>query len=165
MDFNSTEELKQFGFKGFLKMRDLFTNSSAVPKRMGVYLVLRESSEPVQFLTVGSGGFFKGKNPNVSIQELKANWVDGSAVVYIGKAGADGKKATLQSRLRQYFRFGQGKNVGHWGGRLIWQIQGAEDFLVCWKETPDEAPREVEAQLIREFTSQFLKRPFANLTD
>jgi hypothetical protein len=165
MDFNSTDDLKQFGFKGFLKMQELFVNSSSIPKRMGVYLVLRESKDPIRFLTVGSGGFFKGRNPNVTEEMLKSNWVDDSAVVYIGKAGATGKKATLQSRLRQYFGFGQGRNIGHWGGRLIWQIEKAEDLVICWKETDDEEPREVEARLIRQFTSQFSKRPFANLKD
>ena len=68
------------------------------------------------FLT---GEFFKGKNPNVVLDELKKNWIDDTLVVYIGKAGGGNSKATLKSRLRQYFGFGQGKSIGHWGGRLI----------------------------------------------
>lgn len=72
------------------------------------------------FCEVGTAGFFKGKNPNVSIQELNSNWIDGEHIVYIGKA------TELCRRLRQYMSFGQGKNIGHWGGRYIWQIPRME---------------------------------------
>ncbi|MDD3195392.1 MAG: hypothetical protein PHU68_06285 [Paludibacter sp.] len=30
--------------------------------------------------------FFKGKNPNVSLDELAYNWVDGANIMHIGKA-------------------------------------------------------------------------------
>jgi hypothetical protein len=92
-------------------------------------------------------------------------WVDDTIVVYIGKAGKDGSSATLQSRLRQYFGFGQGKNVGHWGGRLIWQLKNSADLVVCWKALPTADPRTVEAELIQDFASKFSNRPFANLAD
>lgn len=71
-----------------------------------------------EFLSHGTGGFFKGKDPNVSITELETNWVENTCVVYIGKAGT-----TLQKRLNQYLKFGNGQNIGHWGGRYIWQIK------------------------------------------
>jgi hypothetical protein len=47
---------------------------------------------------------------------LIANWVDGAEVVYIGKADQ------LKRRLTQFADFGGGKPIGHWGGRLIWQL-------------------------------------------
>jgi len=118
-----------------------------------------------EFLTVGTGGHFKGKNPNVPISVLKANWVEDTLVVYIGKAGKDGSSATLQSRLRQYFGFGQGRDIGHWGGRLIWQLKNSADLVVCWKALPANDPRTVEADLIQQFVAKFSKRPFANLAD
>ena len=164
MNFKEIEEIKKEGFAGFKPMRELFKDSSVVPQERGVYMVINLSKEK-EFLTVGTGGFFKGKNPNVSIQTLESNWVENSIVVYIGKAGGEGSGATLQSRLGQYFRFGQGKNVGHYGGRLIWQLKNSADLVVCWKELPTEDPRTVKSELIREFVSQFSKRPFANLTD
>lgn len=77
----------------------------------GVYLVIYLGDDKPLFCEVGTGGFFKGKNPNVSIQELNSNWIDGEHIVYIGKA------TELCRRLRQYMSFGQGKNIGHWGGR------------------------------------------------
>lgn len=164
MDFNDIEQIKKAGFTGFKTMQELFKDSSLIPKIKGVYLVLNPTKIS-EFLTVGTGGHFKKKNPNVSVSELKANWVEGTIVVYIGKAGKDGSSATLQSRLRQYFGFGQGKNVGHWGGRLIWQLKNSADLVVCWKALPAADPRTVEAHLIQDFVSKFSNRPFANLAD
>jgi len=165
MNYSNIEEVKKAGYTGFRSMGELFVDSSMLPKIRGVYLVLYPSGKSPEFLTVGTGGHFKGKNPNVSVAKLKENWVDGTIVLYIGKAGKDGSAATLQSRLRQYFSFGQGGNVGHWGGRLIWQLKNSKDLIVCWKALPTEDPRTVEATLIKQFVSRFGKRPFANLSD
>jgi len=163
MDFNSIDDIKNTGFIGFKRIGKLFADDSLIPTTRGVYMVLYTSSEPPVFLEKGSGGFFKGKNPNVSIAELKSNWVNDTQVVYIGKAGKESGSATLKSRLRQYFQFGQGRDIGHYGGRLIWQIQNFSDLLVCWKELPDEDPREVEYALLSEFMKRYNKLPFANL--
>ena len=137
-----------------------------IPAQMGVYVVLREKNSIPMFLTEGTGGLFKGKNPNVSLAELKENWVEGTQVVYIGKAGGSGSSATLQKRLSQYMRFGQGANVGHWGGRYIWQLADSRDLVVCWKTLANEAPRDVERKMIADFKAAHAgKRPFANLKD
>lgn len=158
MTFNDIEEIKKNGFTGFKKMSDLFLDSSMLPDNKGVYLIFNADNKPVEFLTVGSGGYFKGKNPNISLVELKANWVDNTKVVYIGKA------TSLKLRLRQYFSFGQGKNIGHYGGRLIWQLKYSKDLLVCWKVLSTD-PREYEVELIQQFVSIYGCRPFANLKD
>jgi hypothetical protein len=158
MTFDDIDELKKNGFIGFRKMSELFLDSSMLPDINGVYIVLNSENRPADFLTIGTGGFFKGKDPNVSLVELKSNWVENTKVVYIGKA------TSLKSRLRQYFNFGQGKNVGHYGGRLIWQLKYSNELLVCWKPLTSD-PREYEADLIRQFVFKFRKRPFANLKD
>jgi len=156
MTFNNIEVLKKAGFIGFKKMSDLFVDSSMLPDGSGVYLILNSDNKSAEFLAVGSGGHFKGKNPNLSITELKSNWVDNTKVVYIGKA------TSLKSRLRQYFGFGQGRNIGHYGGRIIWQLKYSRDLLVCWKAITTD-PREFEADLIRQFVAIYGHRPFANL--
>ena len=120
MDFNDSKALLSSGFEGFETIGNLWSDKSIIPREIGVYLVISNSSS-ISFLVPGVGGFFKGKNPNVDEDTLKDNWVASSKVVYIGKAGSSTGKATLRSRLGQYLRFGQGANVGHWGGRLIWQ--------------------------------------------
>lgn len=161
------ELLETLGFEGFKSMSELMAGAKTqIPAQMGVYVVLRESDSEPSFIEEGSGGFFKGKNPNVSVSELHSNWVEGTSIVYIGKAGGMGSSATLNKRLGQYLRFGQGANVGHWGGRYIWQLQDSRDLIVCWKTLSSDEPREVEQQMINEFKSQHSgMRPFANLTD
>lgn len=164
MDFNSLEEIKKNGFIGFKTIGELCIDSDILPKKKGVYLVLHLVKKPV-FLINGTGGFFKGKNPNVQIDELNNNWVKNSKVVYIGKAGGNLSKATLHSRLKQYLDFGRGKSVGHWGGRYIWQISNSNELVICWKELDKEEPNIIESGLIKIFSDKYGKRPFANLKD
>ena len=158
MTFNNIEEIKEEGFIGFKKMSELFLDSSILPDNNGVYLVLNLDNKSAKFLKIGSGGYFKGKDPNISSAELEANWVENTKVVYIGKA------TSLRSRLRDYFRFGQGKNIGHYGGRLIWQLEYSSDLVVCWKSLTTN-PREFEVDLIKQFITLFGCRPFANLAN
>lgn len=158
MQFDNIEELNNNGFIGFIKMKDLFVDSSILPEKNGVYLVIKPQEISNEFLEIGTGGFFKGKNPNVSITELKDNWVDKSKVVYIGKA------TSLKKRLKQYIGFGQGKNIGHYGGRLIWQLKYSKELIVCWKILGSD-PGVYESQLIQQFKLIYGKRPFANLKD
>lgn len=158
-DFNDINHLKDIGFKGFITKGELFKDSSMIPVDGGVYLVLNMDSESPMFLGIGTGGNHKNKNPNVSLDVLKENWVDGVKVVYIGKA------TSLRTRLRAYFAFGQGKKASHYGGRLIWQLANSRGLIVCWKSLPNENPAEVETLLIKTFKGQFNKRPFANLKD
>ena len=165
MNFNIIDDIKKAGFVGFKTMQELFVDSSQLPSIKGVYLVLNPDTKVPAYLQVGTGGHFKGKNPNVTIQELKSNWVDKTIVVYIGKAGSDTSSATLKSRLKQYFGFGQGKNIGHWGGRLIWQLATSNNLVVCWKTLPNEDQRTFEGKLIKDFVTQYGNRPFANLAD
>ena len=50
-------------------------------------------------------------------------------------------------------KFGAGDPVGHRGGRLVWQLQGAEELLVCWQTVQHDNPRNVERELIQAFKS------------
>lgn len=134
-----------------------------VPKERGVYVITRTSSEAPKFCEVGTGGFFKGKDPNVSIEELAKKWYYGNdRIVYVGRANynednpkATKCKSTLQSRIKEYMRFGHGKNVGHKGGRYIWQLADAEELEVWYKVCNN--PQTVESELIEKYN------PFANL--
>ncbi|MBS3910169.1 MAG: hypothetical protein KGZ93_11220 [Actinobacteria bacterium] len=166
MDFSDMSEIKRIGFVGFKTMSELFADSSVIPKIKGIYVVLCVDGKKPEFLKVGTGGHYRGKNPNISILGLENEWVEGAYAVYIGKAGGGTSDSTLNSRLNQYFSFGQGKNVPHWGGRLIWQLKNSRDLFVCWKPLPYDEPREIERDLIRDFKVQYNeKRPFANLRD
>lgn len=135
MNFNSKKEIEEYGFEGFKSVADLWNNKNSIPKSKGVYMILDPNYHNPQFIAPGVGGFFKGKNPNVPIKVLQSNLVPNSYVIYIGKAGSMSGSATLNSRLGQFLRFGQNKNVGHWGGRYIWQIRKHSELIFCWKPT------------------------------
>jgi len=165
MDFANIEHLKEAGFTGFKRMGELFKDNSAIPREKGVYLVLNLNTDPGEFLPVGTGGFFKGKNPNVPIDILKSKWVENAIVLYIGRTGKVGSKRTLHARLIELLKFGQGINIGHWGGRYIWQLKNSGDLVVCWKALPTEDPSVVKSDLIRQFVFKHSTRPFANLAD
>ena len=175
MKFGSIEDLKKAGFKRFVPVSQLKSDriyaycdrqADAELDRPGVYMVRTDDSEPV-FVPEGCGGHFKGKNPNVSVDELQANWVNETCVVYIGKAGGRSSKATLRKRIGQYIRFGSGEPVGHWGGRYIWQLEDADNLLFCWRAAKEwEDAEGLESDLIADFKVQHGGfRPFANLKD
>jgi hypothetical protein len=126
-----------------------------LPEASGVYVVLRASSGRPEFLAVGGGGWWKGNDPTVSIERLESRWVDGTPTLYIGKA------KSLRERVGELLRFSDGEAVRHWGGRLLWQLGGAQDFLLGWREEPDFGG--VETDLIDEFLDHFGQLPFANL--
>ena len=133
----------------------------AIPDKPGVYAVLRMNNCPPKFLRKSTGGRFKGKDPSVSIPTLRKKWVENASVLYVGQSGGKGGDATLRSRIERYLDFGKGENVGHWGGRYIWQLEEANDLLLCWKPSSD--PRGLEKRLIGKFEKIYGRLPFANL--
>ena len=156
------DALKQQGFVGFKKVSELMvTNCSDVPAVQGVYVVLHEGTEAPVFLKDGTGGAFKGQNPNSDISKLNANWVEDTQIVYIGMT-----QDTLKKRLSPYIRFGQGDAVAHWGGRFIWQMKDSRDLIICWKPMPIGDAAKEESDMIQSFKQAHGgKRPFANLRD
>lgn len=152
------ENYRKDGFTGFVPVSKLRSAASLLPDSGGVYIVVRDSDNSPEFLANGTGGFFKGKNPNVGLEELESNYVAGSKVVYIGKA------TSLKKRVSQLLRFGAGSAVGHWGGRYLWQLADSDNLLIAWKTTPTTDPRAEEIKMLEEFVSRHGKLPFANLT-
>lgn len=150
------EQLVRQGFQGFVPISVLRDGAHReLPSCSGVYAIVRQAETAPVFLERSPGGWFKGKDPTVSAYELKQKWVDASPVLYYGKANV------LSRRIKQYLDFGAGKPIGHWGGRLIWQVEASDEFEVAWM--PCENPRGVESSLIQAFLANHGKLPFANL--
>jgi len=160
MNFTREGILKE-GFVGFHIIESFIRSGySEVPNKPGNYIVFRSETPEPTFLEKSPAGWFKGKDPTVSIEILWENWIDGAHVLYIGKG------INLNKRIKDFIRFGSGKRVGHMGGRLVWQVEGHENFLIAWMAVnTNENPRSKEKQMIREFKAIYGKRPFANLED
>lgn len=160
-------------FKDFLveQKREL----GRLPRHKGIYFVIYPlRSEPdnnctTDFLEAGTGGYFKGRNSNVSIETLCDKWVEDADILYIGKAGGTTKKGkesneTLHKRVKALLRFGNGDPVSHWGGRYLWQHRNSQDFRIYWYScAEDENPVILESQLLSDFVNHYGKLPFANL--
>lgn len=165
VDLTSFKGLKELGFEGFLTIAQLRNGRlDEIPREQGVYLVTSDPGFTAEFLEAGSGGYFKGRNPNVPVSVLQTNWIAGALVINVGKAGGAGSRSTLRRRLEQYLKFGKGMPIGHYGGRYVWQLNNADQLRICWKVTSDE-PRDVERELIALFRTRHGARPFANLQD
>lgn len=168
MNFKSISDIKSAGFCGFVSVAELNAGMiESAPDAPGVYMVVIPDGFIPVFLIVGTGGHFKGKDPNVSIGILKSSWISDTCVIYIGKAGGNTSSSTLRKRLKQYVHFGAGDPVGHWGGRYIWQLKDSGRLLVCWRPSaPGEDARLMESSLISGFKDMYGgQRPFANLVD
>jgi hypothetical protein len=149
------------GFAGWQTWAELRSNDyRQVPHAPAVYVVYRDTDDLPDFLDANPGGRFKAKDPTVTRGELISNWVSGAHVVYIGKADL------ADRRLKQFARFGAGEPVGHWGGRLIWQLADSGALRVAWHTiTWAEDARAYEKRLLALFaTHNRGQRPFANLT-
>ena len=100
--FENLATLEESGFTGFVSVAELQrTSCRAVSSEPGVYLVLAELTKTPVFLAESIGGHFRGRNPTAPVATLQSQWVEGACVLYVGKAGSEGKAATLRSRLKQ----------------------------------------------------------------
>lgn len=156
------EGLTEEGFAGFTSFAEL--TLSEVPQSSGVYAVLMPEDFAPRFLVTNTGGHFKGKDPSVAEDILSARWVTEAEVLYIGKAGA-GKTAKrgLRKRIQEFADFGRGAPVGHWGGRLLWQLADSQDLVIAWKVLPPGLVDATEARYHADFLAVHGQLPFANL--
>ena len=160
------EQLQKYGFEGFKTILELMNSCKEIPKLMGVYVVLRERNDHPMILEKRPFDCQEDKYPSYSKAELEEEWVEGTHIVYIGKAGGFGQKTELHKRLSTYIRFGKGKKAAHGGGRSIWQLADAQELIVCWRVLTDEEPCCVESKMIADFCKKHNgKRPFANRRD
>lgn len=165
IDFKNLEGIVEYGFSDPVTIGQLW--KSGFPKdpklaKPGVYLVFRLEEGIPAFLPRRLGGHYEDQWPSYETEELRGWWIHGPTVLYIGKTGGPGMKATLRKRIRAYMGFGRGRTNNHRGGRAIWQITEAKDLLVLWATADNETPRDVERRLLKEFENTYGRLPFAN---
>ncbi|MDF0528822.1 hypothetical protein P0W64_07720 [Tsukamurella sp. 8F] len=148
-------------FAGWIRFAEL--PDAGVPSGPGVYVVVRPTDTPPQFLDVSPAGHFKGVDPTELVADLGDRWVPESRVIYIGKAnlGVSGRRG-LRRRLNEYRRYGTGEPVAHSGGRRVWQLADHADLLVAWRETADADAATIESDMIAAFRAHHGRLPFAN---
>jgi len=152
----NVDGLKARGFVGFVRARDAYLDRcAAVPAQPGTYVVLRTGAAAPEIVSRSRGGYFKGKDPTAPAEVLRERLITSTPTMYIGKADI------LQRRIRQLLDFGNGKPVGHYGGRYLWQVADADDYLIAWRLEAD--PRAGESALLEDFVTEFGSLPFANL--
>ncbi len=155
--------LRTQGFKGFVPVSALRQSGlDGVPSAPGVYAVLRSLDAAPAFRSTNAGGWFKGKDPSVPVSILEEKWVAGAHLLYVGKATAGRRGGSgLRKRLALLLNYGAGKPVAHQGGRYLWQVEGANDFLVAWLLIED--PTAEENRLLSEFRDAYGAYPLANI--
>ena len=149
-------DLQTRGFQGFMAIRELENNAEAVVTRPGIYVVIRIDDGHPHFLVQNPGGRPRGQDPTVPISRLQEKWVPNAQTLYIGST-----ERQLRDRIGELVQFSRGQNVGHRGGRYLWQVECSCDFKVAWLE--HENPKRKEQELLTEFERCFGRLPFANL--
>lgn len=162
VDLDSPAGLRAAGFEGFVAVRDLRREDCAgVPRANGVYVMVRERGAAPRFNLRGTAAHWRGQDPNVKPELLAERWVSDACVLYVGRAAGTGVRGKLQQRVKRWLRFGEGRNVAHWGGRYVWQLADAYSLPVAWKVCDDAAAE--EAALLAAFERAHGALPFANL--
>ncbi len=155
--------LRLEGWTGFYRVHQISSECAEIPEQKGVYLVVCDRQTCPDILSKSVGGWFKKRDPTVSPKQLEQRWIVGTSILYIGQTGGGRSSENLRKRLKTFLKFGSGLPVGHWGGRLIWQLSSSSEFILCWKETPKSNPQQEELALLDDFIGVHKRLPFANL--
>lgn len=155
--------LKNFKLLG--RVKDLKSSNFVWSKELddrGIYLFVYEGKDIPQFIDPGCGPKkYKGKEVNVSKDELEENWIHlgfDRNIIYIGES--EGKNG-VGARLKLHMRFGNGEEINAHGGRYIWQIKDSDNLLVFWKRS--DSPKKDKKLMLNEFKKEYGELPFANL--
>jgi hypothetical protein len=169
MSFENFPELKDSDFLGVNSIQDLYvTKCESISEKGGVYIVFRNNLAKPEFLENSIAGLYKGESLSVGMDDLIKNWVDDAKILYIGKAGGTKKGGTpiaqgLKKRIRKMVNTGFKEKAQRRGGKLIWQLEGAQKLFLGWIVTTGIEPVDFETQLKNKFRAKYGKLPFANL--
>lgn len=152
---STIEGLRAEGFVGFERLDRV--DLDEVPDVGGLYVVVREATSEPAYLPSNPAGRYKGRDPSIPLARIRDRWVDGQNLLYVGRS------KHLRRRLELFRRFRDGEPVGHWGGRLVWQLADSDSLLVAWLPTGEQDPDPARATLVAGFVEAHGRPPFANL--
>ena len=125
-------EMQEFSLRGRFTVPQLRDGQvSTAPDGPGIYSVWRVAETAPRFAKKSTAGHYLGREPTIDVEELQARWVVDAALLYVAKS------ANVRTRVRLLIDFADGKPVGHWGGRALWQLADADDLLVAWAANDD----------------------------
>lgn len=157
------EGLSSAGFGGFVRLATL--EPQTAPREPGVYVVVRESSDPPAFLDRSAASHFKGKDPTVPRPLLEGAWVPGA---YPGRSRSTSGRPPGGSKVDEacgsvLMSTAATAPASPSATGVVATSGDRDELLVAWKPTPEEDPEAVESALITDFTAQHHgARPFAN---
>jgi hypothetical protein len=100
-------------------------------------------------------------DPSYPRDVVRANWVPGASVVYVGKTEC---KNGLRGRVCGLVDFAHGKSVAHRGGRMLWHLSDWPYLEVSYRDCKAGTADGLESQLVASFRAVHGDRPFANMT-
>ena len=142
--------LKSAGFAGFHPLSETSQEEfEDVPDGPGVFVVLRESSQPPNFLH---------NDPTLPRNELYSRWVPDTPVLLVGRT------AQLRRRVERLAFRGAGRTATRWTGRVLWQLADAQNLRVAWLSLPQaEEGTQLRIRILNRFLDQFGRPPFGNI--
>ena len=87
--------LEESGFADVESVSALQRSMSRVPRDPGIYVVLAPSTGEGRFLPEGTGGAFKGKDPNVATDLLASRWHASASVAWRAEVDPRASEVTL----------------------------------------------------------------------
>lgn len=169
--------IDEFNLTNYVRVKDYLMSPrdemSNIPTKSGVYFVIVPPAfNSRTFIYPGTGGHYKGNDPNIPIVDLEKGWVENADILYIGKAGGVRRngvpyKTNLKTRIRTLLKFGNmDDKAPHWGGRYLWQYKDSSELLIYWYVCKDnENAVQLEIKLINDFKRQYGRIPFANISE
>ena len=131
----------------------------------GVYAVIVPADYQIRVLDFPIVAEAQNVVVPLSADRLRAKWVPGTRVVYIGIAGNTNPR-TLRQQLKDMINHAAGDTTDrgpHRKGEALWQLEGYENFMVMAATTAEPpAPRELEESLLERFQKRHGTLPFGN---
>lgn len=155
------EHYRSLGFEGFIKLSDVERLSNLIPNVAGIFIIF-DFDGSGEFLEIGTGAIFKGRNPNKSIDKLKELWINDTTVLLIDKASQRFKNQGLRKKIIRLIRFGRGFPTGNfYNGRSLTQRSNFLNLTVAWLPLNRDEVKNKYKELLTSFIFKHLTTPFA----